>query len=478
VRLLRASWSADRAAKALLVLLAAGAVLRIVAISSWWPVTTILDDQYAQFATDPFANSVHPAGYSLVLAALGGLTRQVAVPVMLQHLAGIASALLIWGATKRVTGSSYVGLVPAAIVLLAPDQIILEHSIMSESSATLLACLGLYAAVRAFDEPRPWWRWPSLCGATLGLAVTIRTAGLLLIPVAVLALFLSRSAPFRSWGRWEAPLASAAGAIAILLSFAGANAAFGDHFGIRSSPGWYLYGRAAQFADCSRFTPPPGSERLCEQTPPSERRGSAWYWGLGFAGGSSAPGPLYFSPFGNHDGLLDEWSRRAILAQPWDYLSSVWEYAQGYWYPGSPPSRADSGTGLDPQLAWADAYPSTQQAIYESAVESSLEDFYDGFTVHQFQPGLGFLRAWQRVLRFGPLALSITTLLTLAGLAIGTRRSRVAVFLFGIGGLTLLVPPAMSANYTGRYLVPLVGPMTAAAGIAVAAARRRLIRGA
>jgi hypothetical protein len=461
----------------LLGLLVTGVALRLIAIASWWPVTTTLDDGYETFAaTNPFANTVHPAGYSLILAAIGALTREVAVTVVLQHLAGIASALLLWAATRRVSGSAWAGLFPAGIVLLGADQIFLEHSIMSETTGTLLTSVGLYAAVRAFDEARPWWRWPLLTGAALGVGVTIRTASLLLIPVAVLALLLYSPLPLRTWQRWEAALTSAVAAAAVLITFAGANAAFGDHFGIQSSPGWYLYGRAAEFADCTRFTPPRGSERLCEQIPAGQRQGPGWYWGLGFTSESRAPGPRFFGPFGNDDGLLGRWSERAILAQPLDYLASVWEYGRGYWYPFSRPKRPNSGSGLDPQLAFSGGYPIFQGAIVEAADENSLRTFYDGFTVHKYQPGLDFLRAWQRVIRFGPLALSAATLLTLLGLVLGTRRSRVAVLLFGVGGLTLLVPPALTANYAGRYTVPMAGVMVAAAAIAVTGLwdRRRL----
>src|SRR3712207_6886418 len=58
--------------------------------------------------------------------------------------------------------------------LFRSDQIFLEHAVMSESWAVLATSVGLYAAVRAFDDPAPWWRWPLLTGAALGVAVPIR----------------------------------------------------------------------------------------------------------------------------------------------------------------------------------------------------------------------------------------------------------------------------------------------------------------
>ena len=437
-------------------------------------MVTTLDDHYELFAgSNAFSNPLHPAGYSLILAGLGVVTQQVALPVLVQHLGGIASALLLWAATRRVTGSDWAALLPAAIVLLDPDLIFLEHSIMAESWAILMTAVGLYAAVRVFDHPDPWWRWPLLTGAMLALAATVRTAGLALIPIVVLALLLAIPLSAKSWRKWRPPAAAAGAAAVVLLAYASLHAAFGNGFGVRPSPGWYLYGRVAQFADCDRFTPPAGTRVLCQRRPASERRGAAWYWGLGYASTTTAPGPRDFGPFGNHDALVGEWAQRALLAQPLDYLRSVWEYLQGYWYPGSPPRRRDSGVGLDPQLAFTGGYSDVQLMAIEPTVDSSLQTFYDDFTVHRYEPGLEFLRGWQRIVRFGPVALSIATVLTLIGLGIGSRRSRVGVLLFGVGGLALIFAPALTASYVGRYTVPAAGPMMAASAITIVELWRR-----
>jgi hypothetical protein len=138
-----------------LALIIAGVVLRLLAIASWWPATTTLDDGYELFTSNPFENNLHPAGYSLIVAGIGLVTHEIAVPVLLQHLSGITSAILLWAATRRVSGSEWAGLLPAGFVLLDPDFTFLEHSIMSESWIVLGVSLGLYAAVRALEEPAP-----------------------------------------------------------------------------------------------------------------------------------------------------------------------------------------------------------------------------------------------------------------------------------------------------------------------------------
>lgn len=490
---MRDAWPPGAPGYALLGLLLAGTALRLVAIISWWPVTTTLGDSYELYTSNPFENPLHPAGYSAIIAAIGLLTREIAAPIFLQHLSGIASALLLWAATRRITGSAWAGLLPAAVVLLDPDFIFLEHSIMSECWFVLAISAGLYAAVRALDEPEPYWRWPLLTGVALSLAVTIRMAALLLIPVAVIALLVCR--PWSSKSRTaclRSALAVVGASAVILLVFATANATLGERFGLGASPGWYLYARAAQFAECSKFTPPAGTRVLCDDRPASERPGTRY-----FAFDPKAPAPHYFGPFGNHDDLLGEWAKRAILAQPGDYLHNVWEYLRGYWLPDLRPQDSTISSdlleidqGLDPQLGFTNGFYDSGLyhaaagrpaavgrrglAFAQAAYQHVLETFYNDFTAHTNRDGLEFLRGWQRVVRFGAIALSITTVLVLLGIGIGTRRSRVGVLLFGIGGLTLIVAPALTANFWGRYTVPMAGPLMAAAAITLVGLSRSL----
>ena len=62
--------------------------------------------------------------------------------------------------------------------------------------------------------------------------------------------------------RWLPAVAVLSGAAAVLVPFAAANATFGARLGVMPAPGWYLSGRAEQFAHCSKFTPPAGARVL------------------------------------------------------------------------------------------------------------------------------------------------------------------------------------------------------------------------
>lgn len=451
-----------------LALLALGVALRLLAIISWWPVTPTLEDGYQSFASNPFLDPLHPAGYGLIVAALGSVSREIAFTVLLQHIIGLVSALLLGAATRRVTGSAWAALLPMAIVLLDPDVIFLEHSIMSESWVILSISIALYAAVRSFDEPERWWRWPLLTGAALAAATMIRSATLPMIPVVALAVLVAQPRPFSRW-REHARAAATSFCVAavLLLAFAGASAASGQRFGIEPSPGWYLYGRVAQFADCKQFTPPPGTSALC-QTVPQSQRPSAYIYDFE----SESPAVRLFGGFGKEDSLVGGWARRALEAQPGDFLETAWVYLRSYWVPGSlTPSVRVTSEGLDPALD----FTNPGNVFFDVAIKKALEEYYDPFTVHPRRWGLQFLHDWQRVIRFGATALFITSVLTLIGLAIGPRRSRVGVLLFGVGGLSLIVAPALTGVYSGRYTVPMAGPLTAAAAITLTEIWRAIV---
>ena len=59
---IRSAWPSGAPGYALLALIIAGVVLRLLAIASWWPATTTLDDGYELFTSNPFHNNLHPAG--------------------------------------------------------------------------------------------------------------------------------------------------------------------------------------------------------------------------------------------------------------------------------------------------------------------------------------------------------------------------------------------------------------------------------
>lgn len=455
------AWPSGTAGRVALGLLLLGVFLRVLAMASLWP-TTILEDGYQTYAkSHSFQDPLHPAGYALVLRGIGLVAHNITATVVLQHLAGVITALLLGAATRRVTGSYWAALLPAGIILLDGDVIYLEQSIMSETWDMLATSIGFYAAVRSFERPAPLTPWPFWTGAALGVATTIRSANLVLVVVAAVALLFAPPSTMQGWWhRWLGPIAAVGVATIVLVAFAGANAKIGNGFGIAPSPGWYLYGRVAQFADCKQFTPPPRTTSLCQTIPVSQRPGAYSY----MFDPKFSPALRLVGTFGKDDRLVDSWAERALRAQFGDFLTTAWTYLRGYYVPSSLPARLESSrTELDPQLD----FTNNGNVFFAAAALQSLEHYFGPIKTHYINWGRRILRGWQVVFRLGATLLSITTVLTLIGLAVGSRRSRFGVLLFGVGGLSLLAAPVLTGNYVGRYTVPVAGPLMAATAITI-----------
>jgi hypothetical protein len=454
---------------ALAICVVAGIALRALAALAWWPASTTLGDPaaYSYFATaDPFANPLHPPGYSLFLALGGLLTRQVAVFTIGQHLLGIVSALLIFAAVRRLCGSPWPALAGAAAILLGADQVYLERAIMSEALFVPLLAATVYAAARALEQPERWWPWPIAMALLAVLTGMTRSAGLFVIPVLGLALVLARPRPWLP--RWRPVVAFLAAACVGLAAYAGANAISHDRFEVTPSSGWRLYGRVAPFADCGRFDPPTRTARLCESRPPSERPGPDWYL---FDTRSPAMRTFGRAPF-ERDEELGAFARRAIRHQPRAYLAAVLDDLESYFVPGSFEPGPGRGADLDVQLGWtAPAAPGMVRAT-----KRGMETFFDPLTVDRSPRLLSFLNGYQRVFRFGAVALAVTTMLILIGLLVGPRRNRVAVLVLGVGGLAMIALPTFSVVYIERYTVPAASLLVAGAAIAAMSLARRVKR--
>lgn len=460
-------WARTRAASPaywlLAVLLVIGVAVRIVAFTAWWPASTTLADAipYSVYAaTDPLGDPQHPVGYPALLALIGVFTRDVAVTIVIQHIAGIAAALVLFAAVRRMTGSPWPALAPAAVVLLNADVVFLEHTIMSEGPFLAALAVAAYAGVRAIESPDPWWQWPLGAGALIVLAALIRSTALFLLPVALLAIFLAQPPPWRR--RWRAPVAMAAAGAVLLLAYASTNLAANGRFEVAPTQGWHLYGRVASFADCNQFTPPKGTKQLCESNDPETRPGADFYL---YVAESPALRAYGAQPWKEHDDEMGQWARKAVLHQPKTYAQTVWRDVRTYFVPSTRVARPWAGGDLDSELDWTVWYPGSAKTVRD--IHAGMRAFFDPFRATRHTASLELLHDYQRVLRFGATSLTITALLTLLGLLVGSRRSRIGVLLFGVGGLAMLAGPALSVYAIGRYSVPVAPFFAAGAAITV-----------
>ena len=344
----------DRLALAgLAVVLIAGFVLRVLFMFAWSPAFMGFSDSpaYLQMASgNLWGDPLHPVGYPLFLRDLHALVPTAWFAIAIQHLFGLISAVLIWLTVRRAGAPRLAALLPAAVIALNGGEMFLEHSILTEPLFILLASICLYCASRAASPPNA--RWAAAAGLALVFAHTVRVVALPLFPVLVLWLALA------SGGAWRERLRAAAAALACIVIALGAYVLVQDrNTGVVSlttpTAGWDLYGRVAPFADCTKFTPPPGTRVLCEKTPPAQRTNSVFqylyqpdrslalqYFTRGNGAQSATPA---------QDAKIAAFTRAVVENQPLDYARSVLEGMIAYVTPVNLEfaNRNELGPGYD-----------------------------------------------------------------------------------------------------------------------------------
>ena len=116
-----------------------------------------------------------------------------------------------------------------------------------------------------------------------------------------------------------------------------------DGIGVAPSSGWHLYHRVAPFADCDRFTPPEGTEALCETKPPEERLGGDYY-----LFDPTSPAIREFGVLGEEDAKVGAFARQVVLHQPLDYAKAVGRDVLAYYVPSSFPEHSLRGNRARP----------------------------------------------------------------------------------------------------------------------------------
>jgi len=444
------------------VLFAIGVGLRLWFLASYRPAFMgYSDSQYyvSNAAHDLFQNGMRPAGYPLFLRVVHAVNAHLSVTIAVQHLLGLGTATVLYLSLRRLGAPRAVALAPAAPVLLDGGQIFLEHAVLSEALFTALVAAGVYATIRA-DEGggarAPGWAvlaWAVLAGACAGMSATVRPVGLALVPVVALWLAAHRA----GWRR-----AAVSGTVAVL----GAAAVLGGYLYAQESAtgamsltrgsGWDLYARVAQFADCSKFTPPPDTAALCEHTRPDQRpRSSAYIWQ------PASPAERLFGFPPNGDSHLKAFARAAIRGQPLSYLSGVGgDFLRYALLPAT--QDADAGLNVRDLIYYLSGWGVSGHANEVSALPA-LTDYYhaSGYTIHN----LAALRTYGRRVQFGGAPLGIVAVIALLGLALAGRGRRRGPGLFLGVAAVLLVVPVATLDYEGRYGVPAYGPLAAAAAL-------------
>ena len=453
---------ADRIPLALALAVLGGVLLRILLELSYRPAVLSFPDSasYVAMATDSmFDDPTQTVGYPIFLELVHGISANFERTIELQHVFGLATAILLYAIVRRVGAPIWAALVGAAAVLFSLDQIQLEHTLASESPFTLVYAAGLYAAVRGLEPGRgvagpvtTRELWLLGAGLLLGASIWIRAVAVSLIP------FLVLWVAFATSGRWQ--VRAVRGAIAglpalglVLLYMVMNNAATGT-FGLIQADGWTVYARTAQFADCSEFTPPDGTEGLCETSPPGERPAPPFY-----TSSPDSPAQRAFGPPPSEDADVGAFGWAAVAAQPLEYARTVGNDFLRYFFPDLNSERPFNDVGNELEISFR--APEIEQSEQRLDV---FADYYEPVGPVEVTALAGALADIQQLVRVHPLLLLQAAILALVGLWFARGRVRAAIALLG-GSALLMLAAGATATYAARYAIPISGPLMAAGAL-------------
>jgi len=419
----------------LLAILLVGAIVRALFMVAWSPAFMGWPDAKSYIdvsQSELFGNPLRPAGYPIFLVVLNAIWMNIHFVIVVNHLLGLATAVILYATVVRAGGPRLLGLVPAAIVALGGDQMFLEHSVLSETLFTFLTACGVYAAVRCVapggGRTLPW---AALSGVSLALATSVRVVGMATIVIVCVWMLFGARGELRR--RVLTGVVAALGALAVLGSYWIAEYSSTGAVGMSRNGDYHLYGRVAPFADCTKFTPPPGTEMLCETTPRSERPITDAY-------------------------IFSYWHSPAVRAfgSPFD--------APGY------QALVGKNILLNPN--------------FQSHAIDSLQRYY-GWHESDYKKHNGMLAAlrhYERFTRIQGIVFVALALASFAGPLLTRGRERRAALLMWLVAWCLLTAPVASLEFSSRTAVPgfgFLGMSAALGGFAVARAwrERRAARG-
>jgi hypothetical protein len=460
-------WRAlDRDARAalvgLVVLLAGALVVRTWLVVGYPPAFVGFPDSHEYVlaaALNVFRDVQHPAGYPLFLGLLHLLSDRLSFTIVVQHILGLATGLLLYESVRRTGGPPWLGLLPAAVVFFGGTGVLLEHSLLADPLFAFLQSVGIYTAVRALQDPA--FRWTLLTGLAIGLAFWVKTVAIssaVLVPVLIL---------FAAPGSTRRRLLSAATvalAVTVMIgAYVGSQAYVTGYVGYERQSAWNLYGRVATFVDCSRFTPPPGTRFLCPAEPLAHRSSQAFYQYSPaspavrrFGGPSRAPGYA--------NSLLQRFSVAAIEHEPLAYAQAIVHGLSFYINP-----RA--GEGYPPE--------SIREALLEASGERSIQPainlFYPGSTGYdRAASATRFLADYEQDTRVQGLLLVLLLVAGILGVPLLPARMRPATILFTLTAVFSIVFAVAGSSYDARYAYPTFGPLAAGAALGAWGMARRL----
>ena len=437
------------------VVLAAGFLLRVdTELGYQWQ--TWFNDSFS-YMSDVFPlhpDVTRPAGYAIFLWLLQPLHSYAAVTI-LQHLMGLAIAVMVYALARHRFGvPRWIATLATLPVLFDGFQIELEHLILSDVPFEFLIVL---ATTMLLWNRKPSWGCCALIGLILGIAETVRSVALPLMPIFLVYILLRRIG-------WKAFFSALVACLAPVLLYCTWFYAVNGVFAMTESTGVFLYSRVMGFAECSKMGNLPADElSLCVNTPPSQRPITQDYVWENLSPMDRFP-PSKFSVL--TDQLGENFAERAILHQPLGYLQivaydtiRVFEWNR-YVYPNAQTyNEYLFGYKSQPVPGWAHGQTGTFTSPVAYYIRGNpLTDVVEPFA--------GGMRVWQRYVFVPGTVYGVILAVGLTGLVLKWRRVGGVATVPWLISVALIVAPAATAEFDYRYVLPAVPFACLAAALA------------
>jgi hypothetical protein len=454
------------------VVLGLAVVPRVITMLGFQPAILFKLDSYDYLwdAAHLQPNPVNPGGYTVFLWLLRPF-HSLALIAALQHLAGLAVAVMVYAVLRRFGVRAWIATLASATVLFDPAQFLLEQLIMADLLALVLM-VAAFAVLLRRDPPSV--SRSAAAGLLMGASAVVRPTTLPLIAFLAVYLLVKRA----GWRRACAVLV--AGAVPVVAYMSWFAAVYGS-FNLTNSNGLFLWSRTMSFANCATIKPPADLLALCPDRQPGEPASgrllpkqylwnhAAWQWKSAAVSTGVVPDTAAFTSASNQRAL--RFAEKAIEAQPLGFAGAVARDAakpflenDTFPFPAGQPTLSSLGTSdRRYALAAVQAYAGSTAGI------GPYLGHHLGTRV--VEPWAHLIRGYQRLIFLPGPIFALIVAVGLAGILIPRRRTGAAVLLW-VSALVTVVLPIAEHEYTYRYVIPGVPLACMAAALAFAGRRR------
>jgi hypothetical protein len=442
------------------ILVAVALVPRVLAALAFRPALLTADSfLYMAGAVHGTLGTIRPSGYSLLLDVLQPLPHPLLAVTTVQHLMGIATAIIVYGMLRYWGLPAWGASLAALPTLFDPRQIALESYILPDTlyNLTLLVAVALLLTRRT---PRLWQC--ALAGLLVAYVSVLRGNGL---PLAVIfaAFILIRRVGWRAIA--AAAVAFAVPVLSYVLMF---QASYGQ-LNLTSSDGLFLWSRTTSFANCAIIKPPKELAPLC---PNREKKvapaGPAPAWSVNALLSEPSPADYLWAPdaWWRHDKypgvnkynnkLGQRFAIEAIEAQPLDYLRvAARDVLLVFLVNDRPLTKTTMSFTVTPHIARLPSYYAHDEALYAGTRSNT----------YIAAPYAYFLLLYQQPVYFPGIAFFLVVVAGLVGVARQWRNWGGVQALPWVLAVASIVLPAMLTQSLYRYTIVAIPLACLAAGM-------------